>query len=85
MVPCLAKYSRSVASLFQIASKTKIWILDILPKNGKNSKEMIEVFIEEVMQADNILKLGLGIKGDLAKFKKCFRILKDFVKFSKTN
>lgn len=79
MVPTIVKYRDSPFSLFQLSSTKKIWILDFLPKQGKKVKEMFDLFNNEILQNESILKLGLGVKGDIKKFKKSFKIEKEYV------
>jgi ribonuclease D len=73
-VPCIVKYNTSKPSTIQIASSTKIWIIDILPSSNSDASEIVKLFINTVLTNPNIQILGHGLKGDITKLKSQFSL-----------
>ena len=80
-MPSLVKYYSTKPSTIQIATRNSLCVLDVLDSNPEGEK-LCRVFFDRLLGEKTILKLGLGLKGDLSKLKSQYEIKENYVRNS---
>lgn len=68
LVPSLVKYYTTRPSTIQIATRDFLCVLDVLDSNPESEK-ICRAFFEKILGEKSVMKLGLGLKGDVSKLK----------------
>ncbi len=69
-VPSLLVYVKQTPSLLQLANESKIWILDLLSLKKECLPSLVDFIFKGLLGSKDIIKLGIGIKGDFDDLKR---------------